>query len=309
MTPRRLELVRHDVIGPLPCSCRVRRERPDPGGQRRQLRLVPGVTGASRTDTDGRARRRRQGRSRSPRHGGVRGRRRDSGDLIPVIPSPWPRSVLVGRGAGKSRPTPAVHFPGAQLPRVRLVSTRRQAPARSAAGRQRQQRPIRTPRRRPAHRHLPVQPRIPGRRSRRAGTGPRPNPGLDRTGNRVWAVRSRRRGLRTGSGDRSSSPSDTSACWVAPNRVGRRSSPTGSASLDTTRCSACRSSQVELPGVRPARADCIDAGPAGPVAGRRPGCPGEPGGECAGLGDAVRDVEFAQLVAAVPAPTPRAPRF
>jgi hypothetical protein len=189
---------------------------------------------ASRTDTDGRARRRRQGRSRSPRHGGVRGRRPDGGGLVPVTPFPGPRSVLVAPDVGRAdrrRPSTSPERGSPGPCRYRTETGHRPphpgapegAAARSAPGAV-----GRLAATCPSSLGYPtgaadLQERVRGRSRAGTGSGSRYEPS-DRGG----------ADLRTGSGDRSSSPSDTSACWVAPKRVGGRPSPTGSGSLDAT---------------------------------------------------------------------------
>jgi hypothetical protein len=111
-----------DAIGPLPCPGRVRRKRPRSGrGSGNSLRLVPGVTGREQdrhrraVPVDG---------SRDvpgvPRHGGVRGRPPDGEGLVPVTPFPGFPQCAGAPGRGRSRPTPVVYSPGAQLSRDRV---------------------------------------------------------------------------------------------------------------------------------------------------------------------------------------------
>ena len=195
----------------------------DPGEQRRQLRLVPGVTGG-RQDRHDRPCPSMAGDVPGPRYGGVRGRRHDGEGLIPITPFPGPPQCAGGPRTWRSRPTPPVHFPGAQLPpgpwRYRTESTPAAPPWAPEAT---NNGPIPIRRRRSARRDLPVLGTRPAQQTCR---NPDPAAGMSR---QIAAAQICTPGPGTGA-----SPSDTSACWVAPRRAGGRQSPTGSGSLDAT---------------------------------------------------------------------------
>ena len=151
----------------------------NPGGQRQQRRLVPGVTGGKQ-DRHRRAVPVDGGREfpvPAPRECPTTPRRRG---LVPVTPFPGAPQCAGGpptweEPTGACRPLPAV-----QLPRGRVVTARRHTSARPAVGTRGGSGPIRARRRPSARCDLPIQPWVPDRRSRPAGTGARPKPSRDR---------------------------------------------------------------------------------------------------------------------------------